>query len=243
MAENDQERAERAEEELARRDELYALVLHDLRNPLNTIGMSCALLFDDLPAPQKETVNRIRRAVDRMEKLMRDVSEVVRLEYGNVRLDLLPLRVGDLVRQALETHETKVATKRITVDVGAIDEELKVEVDRDRFVRALSGLIDNAVKFTPEAGRIAIEIRVMNTGMVEFAITDTGPGIPADDRSSLFERHRKINNKRGQGLSLGLAIIALTIQRLGGTIGVDPPSASGGSRFWVRVKEVRRQTD
>ena len=234
MSGDEQDRAARAEEALSRRDELYALVIHDLRNPLNTIGMSCALLSDDLEGPQKETVARIKRSVDRMEKLMRDVSDLIRLEHGDVRLDPLPLRAGDLLRQGLETHIAKAAAKKVTVDIAAVDDELRAVVDRERFIQALSSVIDNAVKFTPEGGRVDLSAKATGD-FVEFVIADTGPGIAAEDQPTIFERHRKINKKRGQGLVLGLAIVALVVQQLGGTIALDSPS-TGGAKIMLRMK-------
>lgn len=236
MSDDAQERASRAEEALTRRDELYSLVLHDLRNPLNTIGMSCALLSDDLEGPQKETVARIKRSVDRMEKLMRDVSELIRLEHGDVKVELLPLRVSDLVRQAIESHLARAAAKNVTVDVAPIDDELKIEVDRERFIQALSALVDNAVKFAPEGGKVGVSTALAD-GHIEIAVADNGPGVAAEDRSSIFERHRKINKKRGQGLVLGLAIVGLVVELMGGSVGLDSPS-TGGSRFWLRMKRA-----
>ena len=232
----DLERAERAEDALARRDELYALVIHDLRNPLNTISMSCALLGDDVDGAAKDTLARIKRAVDRMEKLMRDVTEMTRLEQGMVKLDVVSLSVADLLSRVFEPFAQRAAAKSLMLRLAPVDTLWRIVIDRERIMWSLQALIDNAIKVTPETGGV-ITVSAEDRGdAVEIAVSDNGPGLSEEDMTTVFERHRRINKKRGQGLALGLAQVGMIIALHGGSVGVDS-SPGKGARFWMRLKK------
>ena len=232
----DLERAERAEDALARRDELYALVIHDLRNPLNAISMSCALLGDDVQGAAKETLARIKRAVDRMEKLMRDVTEMTRLEQGLVKLDLVSLSVHDLLGHAFMPFTQRAAAKSLTFQLRAIDPSWRIMIDRERIMWALHAMIDNAVKVTPETDGVVTLSAEERGDSIEIIVSDNGPGLTSEDQATIFERHRRINKKRGQGLALGLAQAAMIVNLHGGSVGAESTPGKG-ARFWMRLKK------
>lgn len=225
-----------AQELLAQRDDLYALVFHDLRNPLNTISMSCALLADDVSPSGRDTVARIKRAVDKMEKLMRDISEVIRLESGNVKLDTVSLGVADVLKHAFEPFIQKAAAKTVKLETGTIDPALRFDIERERFNQALSAMIDNAIRYAPDGGLVTISARAAGE-LIEVAVHDNGPGIAAEDKPSVFSRHQRINKKRGHGLGLGLAIAAQIAKLHGGSVGVDSEPGKG-STFFLRMKKA-----
>jgi signal transduction histidine kinase len=226
----------RAEDLLARRDELYALVFHDLRNPLNTISMSCALLADDVQPSGKETVARIRRAVDRMEKLLRDVSELTRYERGQVSLDRASLSAGDLAMHAFEPFMRRADERHLKLDTGAVDPALRVDVDRERFLQALSAMIDNAIRVSPEGAVVRLDVRAED-GDVEFAVKDTGPGLSAEEQATVFTRHLPVNKRRGQALALGLALASHIAQLHRGSVAVESEPGKGAT-FKLRVKRA-----
>jgi signal transduction histidine kinase len=232
---NDLERAERAEDALSRRDELYALVIHDLRNPLNTISMSCALLADDVQGTAKETLARIKRAVDRMEKLMRDVSEMGRLEQGQVKIELVSLSVADLLSRAFEPFIQRAAPRGLKLETQSVDPALRISIDRERVMWALHAMIDNAVKMAPDGGVVTLSA-VDRGDYVDLVVSDNGPGLSAEDKATVFERHRRINKKRGQGLALGLAQASMIVALHGGSVGVESDVGKGAT-FWMRFKK------
>ncbi len=233
---SDADRAARAEELLARRDDLYALVFHDLRNPLNTISMSLALLADDVPPSGKDTIGRIKRAVDKMEKLMRDITELTRLEAGQVKFESASLGVADVLKHAYEPFIQRVVGRNIKLETAAIDPSLRFDIERERFNQALSAMIDNAIRHVPDGGAVKIGA-VERDGLVEISVQDNGPGISAEDQATVFTRHHRVNKKRGHGLGLGLAIAAHIAALHGGSVGVQS-EVGKGSTFFLRVRRT-----
>lgn len=230
---SDADRAARAEELLARRDDLYALVFHDLRNPLNTISMSLALLADDVPPSGKDTIARIKRAVDKMEKLMRDITELTRLEAGQVKLEPASLGVADVLEHAFEPFAQRLAGRVIKLEIGDIDPGLRFNIERERFSQALSAMIDNAIRHVPDGGTVRLDARESD-GMIEVSVRDNGSGMSAEDQATVFTRHHRVNKKRGQGLGLGLAIAANIAALHGGGVAVESEIGKG-STFFLRV--------
>ena len=234
---SDADRAARAEELLARRDDMYSLVFHDLRNPLNTISMSLALLADDVPPAAKDTIARIKRAVDKMEKLMRDITELTRLEAGQVKLEAASLGVADVLERAYEPFAQRVAGRGIKLETGTIDPALRFEIERERFNQALSAMIDNAIRHVSDGGTVHLDA-VERDGFVEISVRDNGPGLSAEDQATVFTRHHRVNKKRGHGLGLGLAIASQIAALHGGSVGVTSELGKGAI-FFLRVKKSR----
>ena len=233
---SDADRAARAEELLARRDDLYALVFHDLRNPLNTISMSLALLADDVPPSGKDTIARIKRAVDKMEKLMRDITELTRLEAGQVKFESASLGVADVLKHAYEPFVQRVAGRNIKLETADIDPALRFDIERERFNQALSAMIDNAIRHVPDGGMVKVGA-VEREGLVEISVQDNGPGISEEDQATVFTRHHRVNKKRGHGLGLGLAIASQIATLHGGSVGVSS-EVGKGSTFYLRVRRA-----
>lgn len=233
---SDADRAARAEDALARRDDLYALVFHDLRNPLNTISMSLALLADDVPPTGKDTIARIKRAIDKMEKLMRDITEVTRLESGQVKLETVSLSVADVLKHAFEPFIQRAASRNLKLETGAIDPALRFGIERERFGQALNAMIDNAVRLAPDGSTVVVNATERN-GNIEVSVRDSGPGISAEDQATVFNRHERVNKKRGHGLALGLAIASNIARLHGGSVGVDS-EVGKGSTFYLRMPKA-----
>ncbi len=233
---SDADRAARAEEALARRDDLYALVFHDLRNPLNTIGMSLALLADDVPPSAKETIARIKRAVDKMEKLMRDITELSRLESGHVKLEPVSLYVADVLKHVYEPFAQRATSRKLRLELGNIDPDIRFCVDRERFIQALNAMVDNAIRLVPDGGIVSVDAAVRDA-LIEISVRDNGPGLSPEDQATIFTRHQSVNKKRGHGLGLGLAIAAHIVTLHGGSVGVTSEVGSG-STFVLRVPQA-----
>jgi signal transduction histidine kinase len=202
-------RRDEAESAVRYRDDVLSIVSHDLRNPVATIMMSASLLGDaDIPldeAQRAQQLGVIRRSAERMNRLIGDLLDVGHIERGRLAIRCRCERPEQLVREACEAFGAVLESKSQTLTCEIADGLPAVEVDRDRIVQVLSNYLGNASKFTPAGGRIGIRAWA-DTGEVRFAVSDTGPGIPAEDRQRIFERFWQAKRTAHLGAGLGLAI-------------------------------------
>jgi signal transduction histidine kinase len=202
----------RAAEQAARtREEMVAVVSHDLKNPLSTIQMAVSFLLEDLlpddAAHQRERkqLHVIHRSAERMYRLVHDLLDVATIEAGQLAVNRSPVTVAALMADALELLRPLAAAKRITLVAEVSPEVPPVAVDRERVLQVFSNLGGNAVKFTPADGRVEIRVTVRDA-VVEFAIYDTGPGIAPEDLPHVFDRFWQAKRATRAGVGLGLAI-------------------------------------
>lgn len=229
------ERAARA------RDELMAVVAHDLKNPLNTIQLALRVLLDDdgssdqrfggaqRRALERHAVGAVQRAAERMSRLIHDLLEVARADAGRLWIQPAPTDPEVLLREALDAHCQLAAAKSITLEATADGTLPRVLADRERIAQVFSNLIGNALKFTPRGGRVSVRGWRATPG-ARFAVEDTGPGIPPDHQAHVFDRFWQATNALGMGTGLGLSIAKAIVEGHGGTIGVES-TPGGGSRF------------
>jgi signal transduction histidine kinase len=219
--------------EAARRkaqDEVMAIVSHDLRGPISSIGLACDGLGADLPAEeQDECLAAIRRAVVRSERLIDDLLRVAHLESGRLALDVARFDVRKLVAHVCRDHQraASAAGSRLTTTLG--DEASMIDGDRERLHQVLSNLLRNA--FVHARGS-AVEVSVAPTDAgVMIAVADDGPGIPAAELPFVFERYRQGARRRG-GAGLGLAIVKGLVEAHHGTVSVTT-TLGHGARFAI----------
>ncbi len=220
------------------RDELMAVVAHDLKNPLNTIQLALRALLDDGGSGDDEGAKRalerpalgaIQRAADRMYRLIHDLLDVARADAGRLWIQPAPADPEVLLREALEAHCQVAAAKGVTLEAAADEPLPSVLADRERIAQVFSNLIGNALKFTPGGGRVSVRGWRATPG-VRFAVEDTGPGIPRDQQPHVFDRFWQATNAPAMGTGLGLSIAKAIVEGHGGSIKVD--SAPGqGTRF------------
>lgn len=231
-----------ARREAAARQEVLAVVSHDLRTPLTTIAMGSALLAEALceedgtRGPQRH-VKAIRNAADRMTSLIDELLDTARIDAGSIKLRREACNVRELFDKAIELFALR-AGKNVSVRAELLDSGLAVHADHERALQILNNLLTNAVKFSPEGGEV-VASAARKDGFVELTITDTGPGIPPEKAKHLFERYwqgegdneaRQLRGALGLGLGLGLPIAKSLVEAHGGTIWVDS-APGGGSRF------------
>lgn len=231
-----------AKREAAARQEVLAVVSHDLRTPLTTIVMGSALLGEVLPGedptrgPQRH-VKAIRNAAERMTNLIDELLDTARIDAGTIKLHRSRCDARELLEKAIELFESR-SGKNVTVRAELPPLETFVHADPERALQILNNLIANAVKFSPEGGYV-IAGAVPKDGVVEFTITDSGPGIPPEKAKHLFERYwqgegeneaRQLRGSLGLGLGLGLPIAKSLVEAHGGRIWVDS-APGGGSQF------------
>jgi signal transduction histidine kinase len=218
---------------------VLAMVSHDLQDPLSTIVMAAELLLDDLvPSDDTHFVARrqiavIRRAADRMQRLTADLLDKAALDAGQLRVTLAPHTIHGLLIEARELLEPMGAKKQLTLEVGTDVPMAEVLADRDRLLQVFANIGGNAVKFTPAGGRVAIRADLTAADVV-FEISDTGPGIDADDLPHLFDRFWQARRTARLGTGLGLAIAKGIVEAHGGRIEVRSVVGVGSTfRFAV----------
>jgi signal transduction histidine kinase len=215
---------------IAARDEIMGVVAHDLRNPLGAIMMKAELLATsgDLEKVRQQAES-IRNVAKRMEHLIASMLDVATLEAGRFTVRTEPCPVAPLVRDVTEMFVAQAASKQVTLDRQLHDRELWVHADRERVIQVLSNLVGNAVKFTPSGGIVAVDVRD-EQGVAHFTVSDTGPGIRADDADHVFDRFWKRETGGKKGTGLGLFIAKGIVDAHDGRIWVE--SAPGkGTRF------------
>jgi PAS domain S-box-containing protein len=220
--------------------EFLANMSHELRTPLTSI-----LGFTALAGAEREMPETVRHYIDRVTvaskallTLVNDVLDFSKLEAGEIRLAPRPTDMEALCREVLDLFGEQASAKGIgiTFAPGAAIPEA-VALDSDRLRQVLINLVGNAVKFTSHGGVTLTLDYEAGTEMLTTSVTDTGPGISEERRSSLFQRFSQIDGSSTRtfgGTGLGLAICKGLIEAMGGEIGVDTGEGQG-SRFWFEV--------
>jgi signal transduction histidine kinase len=228
---DEEHEARRTAEVVSRaREEVLGVVAHDLRNPLNLVSTTAQLLMEpDLPAEKRRSLYAINaKAVHRMNRLIGDLLEVVRLEAGRLSLNVGPCEIDRLLAETAEAFEARASEHGVTLAVTPGSSGVVVSADGERLLQLLDNLVGNALKFTPAGGTITLS-SAAGEGWVRVAVADTGPGIPEDQRARLFERFWQAHGTDRRGLGLGLAIARGIVEAHGGVLEVDSTVGSGST--------------
>jgi PAS domain S-box-containing protein len=213
---------EEAQQALHERDAVLAIVSHDLRNPLNTLSMASGLLLEDLAEEKKQAqAVIIRRAVEQMDRLVKDLLDAARIEGGGgLALSREAVPATEVVQNVAEMFASLAEAKGLTIRVEATDEG-EVLADPDRITQVFGNLISNAAHHMPEGGEIALGAEPWEDGFFRFSVRDSGPGIAAEHLSRVFDRFWQAEKNRRTGAGLGLAIAKGIIEGHGGRIWVE----------------------
>lgn len=231
-----------AQEMTHARDQMLSIVSHDLRSPLNTIVTACELLELDLPEDRgARTRSSIRRAAGQMNRLLEDLLDVARIEEGCLPLHLEPVELASLLSEVISLHSPVADYRGIRLEKSIAGNNVEFDGDRNRLCQALSNLLDNALKFTPESGEIVLAAE-LDEHEIHISVSDSGPGIPPNQLPHLFDRFWHTENKRKRGVGLGLTIAKGIAEAHGGRIEVDSQQP-GGSRFTLTVPRRLQATN
>lgn len=240
-----QQRAEEAEQAALTRDEVLAMVAHDLRNPLNVVLTSGTFLLDTVDGLEpraREQLELIQRAVGHMNRLIQDLLEVAGMEAGTISVEPQEEELGPLLRSACSTMEPVVSAKRIELSCEHDPAVPPVKADRDRIDQVLGNLIGNAVRFTPEGGRVRVAAE-HDGEWVRFSVADTGVGIDPADLPHVFDRFWQAKRSRDGGAGLGLAIARGIVIAHGGEMWVESEQDSGSTFFFTLPIAARAGPD
>ncbi|MBA3855431.1 MAG: hypothetical protein C0507_00855 [Cyanobacteria bacterium PR.3.49] len=214
------------------------MVSHDLRTPLTSVQSYLDLLgrgvYGQLSDSGTQKLTLLNKSVDRLVNMIRDLLDIERWESGHLRIIVADTTLSAIVEPSLEAVNSHREVKKITINSPKKD--LKIRGDSERLVQVVINLLHNAIKFSPEKGKIHLTARREN-GFVEIDIKDEGPGIPADQQKAIFERFKQVSEEDAtvkKGTGLGLAISKAIVEAHGGTIGVTSEEGKG-STFWFKI--------
>ena len=219
------------------RDDLVAIVSHDLRNPVHTINMAASFLLEVAPTDDRRVTSRrqlevIRRSANRANRLISDLLDVARIQAGGLAVEPVPVDTRSLVQEALEAATPLATGKKLTIEREVPEDLPAVCSDRDRVLQVFGNLIGNAIKFTPEGGRIRISAE-SETLAVKFCVRDTGPGIPPEHAAHVFDRYWQAKSTAKLGTGLGLSIAKGIVEAHSGRIWVESEPGQGAAFFFT----------
>jgi signal transduction histidine kinase len=221
-----------AEVEAKTREEVLAIVSHDLGNPMTAIAMNAMQLVRRAAAAGDSTAQTqaeaIVRSVNRMDRLVSSLLDVSRIEAGRLTLDRQSYDLAQIVNPVMDAFAPVATEKSIKLVPALPPRPLAIACDRDRIDQVLSNLVANSVKFTPEGGTVTLTVEVRPPDLV-FTVSDTGEGIAESDLPHIFDRYWQAAGQERRGLGLGLAIAKGVVQAHGGQIAVESVVGRGST--------------
>jgi signal transduction histidine kinase len=226
----------RADAALRSREQVLAVVIHDLRNPLTAVKMTSEALQRKGHDP--DSLRRFKimdRALDRMDGLIRDLFDIARIEHGELPLVTQPEEVQSLVQEVMELHTPLARMHGVILENESPPTEARVSCDRRRVLQVFGNLLGNALRFTPKEGRITVRADALERD-VRFAVEDTGPGIKPEHLARVFEQYWSHGS---DGTGLGLYIARSIVRAHGGEIGVRSAPGRGACFFFTVPRAPR----
>jgi signal transduction histidine kinase len=217
------------------KEQLTGFVVHDLKNPVNTLDLHAQVLLRDKSLSEKarESVLHIRDEARVLARLISNLLDISKGEAGELTLQCAELELAGLVEEVVAAFELRAQTKRVRLEARVTP--VLAHVDRDAMRRVLENLVENAIRHTPEETRVEVTV-VRDGAHALIRVTDSGAGIPPEVRAKVFDRYFQVESGRagtrgGQGL--GLAFVKLAVEAHGGSIELG--DAAPGAVFSIRV--------
>ncbi len=217
------------------REEVLAIVSHDLRNPLNAVTLAASLLqmSTTLSAEDREQIDTIEVSAKRMSHLIADLLDTTRLEGGKrLPIEPAPITVAELLSETEELFRAQAGVASVSIEYEANDDLPPVLADHHRVMQVMSNLIGNSLKFTPPGGRITVRAS-RDDGFVLFTVSDTGPGIPKENLGDIFSPYWQAKRAERLGAGLGLPIAKGIVESHGGRIWVESEPGQGTTFYFT----------
>ena len=229
-----QEARTEAERANLAKDQFLAMLSHELRTPLTPVLTSVlALETESLPDDIRGSLQMIRRNVELEARLIDDLLDLTRISKGKVQLSLEIVDAHTLLRNALEICQEEISQKHLVLHVDLAAQKFRLKADPARLQQIFWNLIKNAVKFTPEGGRLGVRTNDDSGDKIRVEISDNGLGIDAESLPKIFDAFEQGERTRLGGLGLGLAISKALVEMHSGTITVDSAGRNKGAKFTV----------
>jgi PAS domain S-box-containing protein len=235
------EQEARAEAEKASRakDEFIATLSHELRTPLNSVlGWARLLRIGKLDGDGvRRAVEAVERGATTQAQIVDDLLDVSRIVRGELKLDVRPVDMAPVIEAAIETVRLSAAAREIEITPSLAARAGPVSGDPGRLQQIVWNLLTNAIKFTPNGGKVQISLEARD-GIVELRVRDDGCGISPEFLPHVFERFRQADSSTTRahgGLGLGLAIVRHLVEAHGGTVSAESPGVGQGATFTVRL--------
>lgn len=219
------------------REDVLAVVSHDLRNPLNTITMSANVLQLMLAsagdeAQQRKQIGIILRAVQRMDHLIRDLLDMASIHKKRISVEPRPTQLLPLLKEVFELHQGAASEAGLVLrqDLGV--EDIKVSCDHNRLIQALSNLLGNAIKFCADGDTVTLAAERLD-GEVIISVADTGPGMPEGELAEIFNPYWTTATQGTPGTGLGLSTTKTIVEAHGGRIWVESELGAGATFFFT----------
>jgi signal transduction histidine kinase len=218
------------------RDEVLAVVAHDVRNPLAAIGFATSALAHahagDGSDKEGRSVAVIRRSVERANRLIQDLLDTTRLEAGALSVELKELSATEVLGDAAEAGRPLATSASLELRLDATSDLPRIRADRARLLQVFENLVGNAIRYTPGGGRITLGA-ASRPGEALFWVSDTGAGIAAEDLPHVFDRFWKAKSAERHGAGLGLAICKGIVEAHAGRLWVESVQGQGSTFFFT----------
>ena len=229
------------EEAEGRRRSLTADIAHELRTPTSNIQGYMEAIKDGVFQPTPETVDTIHEQALLLSRLVEDLRLLAQVDGGEVQLQRTQTRVEELVQSCVDALRPRAEARGVSLGVDVAETLPALDLDATRMAQAVGNLLDNAVTHTPEDGSVTVSVHAL-ADAVEVQVADTGPGIPPDDLTRVFDRFYRADPSRSRstgGTGLGLTIARRLVEAHGGSIEAESVVVQG-SRFVIRLPDGRR---
>ncbi len=242
---------QQAQKASATREELIAIVSHDLRTPLTTINLGIQKLSrltnkpidkDEFIEQIKSTTHKMNASVKRSSELISDLLTFAKIESGTFTVEKNNEYASLLINETIENHSLLSQEKGIQL-ISAVNPDLKVQADHSKLIQVLSNLTGNALKFTPTGGSVKLSAETCQNGFALFKIEDSGVGIEEEQLNKIFDRYWQPEQSHSQGAGLGLSIVKGIVEAHGGRIWVESEVGVGTTFLFTIPESVSLVTD
>lgn len=227
------------------RSKFMSIAAHDLRQPLSAIqGFTSVLMMNNNTTGNavggnndQVALNNILKATDNMNLLMADLIDISRIESGQFSMDKQPFSFNALMNDVIALQNVGAQKKGIYLQKCDYPTEITVTADRFRISQVVNNLLGNAIKFSPQGGRIEVRYYVDGNTLI-FKVIDNGPGVIHSEKEKIFQKFHQSDVDRTakkQGWGLGLSIAQEIVEAHGGEIGVESAGLGQGSTFWFTL--------
>jgi signal transduction histidine kinase len=231
---------------MSARDDMMAIVAHDLKSPLNTMLLRSHVMLQQVDETGgserilKRDLELQQRTVRQMDQLIGDLTDAAKIHAGRLYLDRQECTLQQAVEPAIGRMQVLAQEKSVEFAARIPPDPFRLSVDLPRITQVLDNLLGNALKFTPPAGTITLQAGILENE-VQFSVADTGPGIPEETVSRIFEPYWQVQ-KTKLGMGLGLFIAKTIVEGHGGKIWVKS-TIGRGTTFYFTLPSIGKETD